>query len=265
MRFCSLASGSSGNCYYIEDSGYGILIDAGISTKNIKKRLKDIDVDINRLWGVLVTHNHYDHVASVGTLGEIYCIPIYSTQKILTGINEHHKITQKLYQNKRPINLGEAFQIGSFTITAFKVEHDTPECVGYYIETANSSLFIATDLGQMNDVAANYLTKAQNIVIEANYDEEMLKQGRYPEMLKERIASGHGHLSNKKTAYALAENFHEKLSYVWLCHLSEENNHPELARKTLESVLRSYGIIAGVDFKLEVLRRKIPTGPFSLT
>ena len=86
----------------------------------------------------------------------------------------------------------------------------------------------------------------------------------YPEILKERIVSGHGHLSNKKSAIALAENFHEHLKHVWLCHLSEENNHPELARKTVETTLRSYGIIAGVDFSLEVLRRKIPTGPFQL-
>jgi phosphoribosyl 1,2-cyclic phosphodiesterase len=122
-----------------------------------------------------------------------------------------------------------------------------------------------TDVGDVTENVKYYISQSTHLILEANYDEEMLKQGRYPEMLKERIASGHGHLSNKKTAYALAENFHEKLSYVWLCHLSEENNHPELARKTLESVLRSYGIIAGVDFKLEVLRRKIPTGPFSLT
>jgi phosphoribosyl 1,2-cyclic phosphodiesterase len=93
----------------------------------------------------------------------------------------------------------------------------------------------------------------------------MLRQGRYPEILKERIMSGHGHLSNKKSATVLAENFHPELKNVWLCHLSEENNHPELARKTMESVLRSYGIIAGVDFTLDVLRRKIPTGPYVLS
>jgi phosphoribosyl 1,2-cyclic phosphodiesterase len=109
-----------------------------------------------------------------------------------------------------------------------------------------------------------YILKSTHLILEANYDEEMLRQGRYPEILKERIVSGHGHLSNKKAANALAENFHEDLKNVWLCHLSEENNHPELARKTVETVLRSYGIIAGVDFSLDVLRRKIPTGPFEL-
>ncbi|MDE5550707.1 MAG: MBL fold metallo-hydrolase, partial [Bacteroidaceae bacterium] len=116
----------------------------------------------------------------------------------------------------------------------------------------------------VTDEVKHYIGQSTHLVFEANYDDEMLKQGRYPEMLKERIASGHGHLSNKKTATAIAENFHEQLQNVWLCHLSEENNHPELARKTVETILRSYGIVAGTDFTLEVLRRKIPTGPFVL-
>ena len=92
----------------------------------------------------------------------------------------------------------------------------------------------------------------------------MLKSGKYPPQLKERIASGHGHLSNKKAATALAENIHEQLKNVWLCHLSEENNHPELARKTVESILRSHGVIPGVDLQLEVLKRTVPTGPYEL-
>ncbi|MDE6000471.1 MAG: MBL fold metallo-hydrolase, partial [Bacteroidaceae bacterium] len=123
---------------------------------------------------------------------------------------------------------------------------------------------VMTDVGDVTDEVKHYIGQSTHLVFEANYDDEMLKQGRYPEMLKERIASGHGHLSNKKTATAIAENFHEQLQNVWLCHLSEENNHPELARKTVETILRSYGIIAGTDFTLEVLRRKIPTGPFVL-
>jgi phosphoribosyl 1,2-cyclic phosphodiesterase len=109
-----------------------------------------------------------------------------------------------------------------------------------------------------------YIRLSHNLVIEANYDSEMLKQGRYPEILKQRISSGNGHLANSQTAEALSANFHENLKRVWLCHLSEENNHPELARKTIDTHLRSFGIIAGADYQLEVLRRKIPTGPFNL-
>lgn len=237
MKFYSLASGSSGNCYYIEDNGYGILIDAGISPKSIKKRLKEIDVDIDKLWGVLVTHNHYDHVASVGTLGEVYCLPIYSTPKILTGINENRKITTKLYQSKRPIYIGEPFSIGSLTITAFLVEHDTPECVGYFIESNSSSLFIATDLGQVNPIAANYLIKAKNIVIEANYDEEMLLNGNYPLFLKQRILSNCGHMANHKTAQCLQQYFQPHWENIFFCHLSKENNSPETVLACMQKAL----------------------------
>lgn len=261
MRFCSLASGSSGNCYYIEEDGYGILIDAGISPKNIKKRLKEIDVDIKKLWGVLVTHNHYDHIASVGSLGEDYNLPIYSTLKILTGINENHKITQKLYQSKRPIAVNEPFQIGSLTITAFKVEHDTPECVGYFIETKSSSLFIATDLGQMNNIASTYLVKAKNIVIEANYDEEMLLKGNYPLFLKQRILSNSGHMANHKTAACLQHYFQPHWKHIFFCHLSKENNCPEAV---LTCIKKALDIVPNAQPSLHVLPRTSATEPIDI-
>jgi phosphoribosyl 1,2-cyclic phosphodiesterase len=121
-----------------------------------------------------------------------------------------------------------------------------------------------TDVGRVTDDVAKHIGLAQYVVLEANYDVDMLRTGRYPEMLKERIVSGTGHLSNMQTAQALADNIHPGLKHVWLCHLSEENNHPELARKTVETHLRTYGILAGTDFKLDVLKRKFVTGPFFL-
>lgn len=238
MKFCSLSSGSSGNCYYIEENQQGILIDAGIPPKTIKKRLKAIEVELEKVWGVLVTHNHYDHVASVGTLGEVYCLPIYSTPRILTGINENPKITTKLYQSKRPITTDEPFTVGPFTITAFKVEHDTPECVGYFIKSAQTSLFIATDLGQMNPVAASYLTQAHHVVIEANYDEEMLLNGRYPLFLKQRILSNCGHMANHKTAHCLQTYFQAHWKNIFFCHLSKENNCPEAVLQCMTKTLQ---------------------------
>jgi phosphoribosyl 1,2-cyclic phosphodiesterase len=132
--------------------------------------------------------------------------------------------------------------------------------VGYFIEAEGVSFCIITDAGMVTDGMAQFITRANYLVIEANHDIEMLKQGPYPYHLKTRILSGTGHLSNAACGEAIAKNMSEKLKYVWLCHLSEENNHPELARKTVESVLRSYGVVVGKDLQLEVLKRTKPTG-----
>ncbi len=122
-----------------------------------------------------------------------------------------------------------------------------------------------TDVGHITDEIKQVISRANYLVIEANHDIEMLKTGPYPEYLKQRITSGNGHLSNVACGEALVENMTEELKHVWLCHLSEENNHPELARKTVDAVLRSYGIVPGADFQLDVLKRKVPSEIFELT
>ena len=121
-----------------------------------------------------------------------------------------------------------------------------------------------TDAGIVTDEMKGYIARSQYLVIEANHDVEMVNNGPYPQFLKERILSQTGHLNNHDSGVAIAENMTERLRHVWLCHLSEENNHPELARKTVEGILRSYGIIVGVDLQMEVLKRTIPTGPYEL-
>ena len=128
----------------------------------------------------------------------------------------------------------------------------------------DTTFCIITDAGCVTDSMKPFISNANYLVIEANHDEEMLKSGPYPEHLKRRISSGNGHLSNLHCAQAIAENVTEKIKRVWLCHLSEENNHPELARKTVASVLASYGIVVGKDLELEVLKRKNPSGIYDL-
>lgn len=266
ITFFSLGSGSCGNCYYLSTESDAIIIDCGIGIRRFKKNLTEYGLKVSKIRGIIVTHDHADHIKATGKISKEYAIPVYATKLVHEGMDRNWQSTVKIpIENRQNIEAGKTFKIGPFVITPFTIPHDASENVGYHIEIGECRFTVMTDVGDVTENVKYYISQSTHLILEANYDEEMLKQGRYPEMLKERIASGHGHLSNKKTAYALAENFHEKLSYVWLCHLSEENNHPELARKTLESVLRSYGIIAGVDFKLEVLRRKIPTGPFSLT
>ena len=164
----------------------------------------------------------------------------------------------------RRVEKGVAYEVGEFKVTPFGVPHDSTDNVGYEIECQGVTFCIVTDVGEITDEIKPHISHADYLVIEANHDEEMLNGGPYPEHLKRRIQSVKGHLSNRNCGIALAENMGENLKHVWLCHLSEENNHPELARKTIESVLRSYGIIAGKDFQLEVLKRKTPTGVFEL-
>jgi len=159
---------------------------------------------------------------------------------------------------------GKTVQLGDFTVTAFEVPHDSTDNVGYFIEAGGTNLCIITDAGLVTDEMKQYICRARHLIIEANHDVEMVLSGPYPKFLKDRILSGTGHLNNRECGVAIAENMSEQLQNVWLCHLSEENNHPELARKTVESVLRSYGIIAGTDLHLEVLKRTTPSGPYEL-
>jgi phosphoribosyl 1,2-cyclic phosphodiesterase len=165
---------------------------------------------------------------------------------------------------KRFVEKGKTIRIGEFFVTPFPVPHDSSDNVGYMIEAEGVCFCIITDAGYVTDEMKPFISKANYLVIEANHDEEMVNNGPYPQFLKGRILSKTGHLSNRSCGLALVENMTEELRYVWLCHLSEENNHPELARKTVESILRDYGIIVGVDVKMEVLKRTTPSGVYEL-
>jgi len=265
LTFLSFGSGSCGNCYYLTNGTDSLLIDAGIGIRRLKKNMMEYGIKMNIVRGLLITHDHADHIKSAGSLSQEYKLPVYATKLVFEGLNRSYMIKNKVDESQMNIiDPGERFDIGPFAITPFSLPHDSSENVGYKIEVDGEVFTIMTDVGAVTDNVNKYISETNHLVIEANYDLEMLRVGRYPEMLKDRICSGTGHLANRQTAEALAQNFHEHLKNVWLCHLSEENNHPELARKTIETILGSYGIIAGKDFQLEVLRRRIPTGPYSL-
>lgn len=264
LRFQSFASGSSGNCYFIGNAYNGILIDAGIGVRTIRKNLKAIGLDFENIWGIFVTHDHADHIRAVGALGEIHHVPVYSTQKIHEGINKSYCVTEKLNGSRRYIEKNESVEIAGFKITSFQVSHDATDNVGYTIEYQGKRFTFATDLGFVCEDAARHLKAANYMVFEANYDETMLTNGHYPPDLKRRIRSNTGHLSNMQTGVFLSENFQEHLQFVFLCHLSKENNHPDIAYTTVKRYLENKNIKVGVDLQLIILERFTPTELFIL-
>ena len=259
LKFLSLASGSSGNCYYLGNENHGILIDAGIATRTIRKNLKDNNIPFENIVGLFVTHDHGDHVKSVGVLGEKCHIPVYTTEKVHQGIDRSRWVSDKLFQSRRIIEKNKPVQLFGFSITPFEVPHDGIDNVGFHIQYNDLHVVFATDLGHIPDTVSEYLCMADYLILEANYDDEMLQQGRYPHYLKNRINGANGHLCNSQTADFLVENYSEKLKHVFLCHLSKENNHPELAFKTIEQRLAQIGIKVGKDLQLTILKRTTPT------
>ena len=265
LRFISLGSGSSGNCYYLYTDTDGLLIDAGRGPRSLKKYFREYGLPASLIRHMLVTHDHADHVKSVGKVSAELRLPVYSTKLVHAGIQRNYCVKPKIPADLvRSIEPGTTFVIGDFQVTPIHVPHDSADNVGYKIEADGVVFCLLTDVGHVTDDMKSFISDANYLVIEANHDEEMLAEGPYPQHLKERIASQTGHLSNKDCAEAIANYASTALRHVWLCHLSEENNHPELARKTVEQILRSYGLITGKDFCLDVLKRTIPTGPFEL-
>ena len=265
IRFMSIGSGSCGNCYYLGVGDYGILIDAGIPSKTIRMALKKEGIAFESICAMFVTHDHADHIKSLGVISAKANIPVYATREVHKGINNNYCTTKPIDgQYVRFVEKGEKTVFRDFEITPFEVPHDGTDNVGYFIEVGDQKFCIATDLGHITDTISYYLDQANHLVIEANYEEQMLAMGRYPEFLKVRVSGPRGHLSNQTTAKYLASHFNENIKNVWLCHLSEENNHPELAYKSVAMQMRDYGIIAGKDFNLVVLKRTTPSELYRL-
>ena len=265
LKFISFGSGSSGNCYFLSTGTDALLIDIGVGLRGLKKDCREYGVSLSEIHHVLVTHDHADHIKSVGSFSHDYHVPVYTTREVHVGINRNYCISQKVASElARILEKGRTDQIGEFQVTPFAVPHDSSDNVGYFIEAGGTNICIITDAGVVTDEMKCYIQRARHLVIEANHDTEMVLSGPYPKFLKDRILSETGHLCNRDCAQAVVDNMSDFLQHVWLCHLSEENNHPELARKTVETVFRSYGVIPGVDLQLEVLKRNTPTGPYDL-
>lgn len=265
LRFISIGSGSSGNCYYLQTANDALLIDAGVGIRTIKKHLHNYGLRLDSVKRILITHDHADHVKSVGVISAEYDIPVYAIPEVHGGIFRNYCVPKKIpADNVKSLMRGEEVVLGDFRVTPFAVPHDSSGNVGYRIVVDDVVFCLMTDVGHVTEEMQQYIAEANYLVIEANYDVEMLKGGPYPQHLKVRIDGPTGHLSNVACGEAIANYATSGLKHVWLCHLSEENNHPVLALKTVEQTLRKYGIIAGKDFLVEDLKRKSPSELFDL-
>ena len=260
LRFFSLASSSNGNCYYLGNSVYGILIDAGVAMRTLKKRLKEAGIEIEHIHAVFITHEHFDHTKSVGALTGKHQMPVYATAKVHEGISGYQMIMKKhVLSNRRFIENGETVNIGEFQVTSFSLPHDSIDNSGYAVTWRDKTFTFATDLGSPTDTLCRYIAQSNYILLEANYDEEMLKAGNYTELLKERIAGNNGHLSNRAAAEVLSTYASDRLSHIFLCHLSRENNRPNLAFDTVSEA------VGKPNIEINVLPRFKPTKLFELT
>jgi len=209
------------------------------------------------IMGVLITHNHTDHIKGLEVLIRKNNLPAFTTQKIWDSIlSPHKKISPDCI---RQIPLMERFNLAGFDIEAFPVCHDAPETIGFHICTGEKKITIATDLGHICQTAALYIKAANLLVIESNYDEQMLVDGKYPGFLKSRIQSDHGHLGNHQTSAFLADNISENLNIICLAHLSKNNNTPEKVIQTLQQTFSEKGINLNDQQRISVLNRDTPT------
>lgn len=253
FKVCSLFSGSSGNSTYIGTDKTHILVDAGVPMKNIVSGLKQFDVDGRELKGILVTHEHSDHVKGVGAISRKFNVPIYANEETWEAMES--KLGRIESANKRVFYNNMDFYIQDINIQPYQIPHDAADPVGFSLFFKNKKISIATDLGHTNNKIIKAVMDSDLVILEANHDAEMLKAGPYPMYLKKRILGRKGHLSNEDTGQALLELIKGKVTHVLLAHLSRENNYPQLAYQTVASILESNGIQLGKDIQVDMTYR----------
>lgn len=232
VRFCSIASGSKGNCYYLETKSSKILIDIGISLKELKARLSLIGVDINDINAALVSHEHGDHTRSVGSFSRSLDKSVYVNYPTLKAVPETMR-----FKNVHEFDSAEPFMISDLLITPFSVSHDAADPVGFTISVEGKKIGIATDLGVATNLVKTNLSDCDILIIESNHDHDLLINGPYPWHLKQRIRSRHGHLSNDDAIELINEVVCDNTTHVFLAHLSETNNDEA---KAYQNVMNNY-------------------------
>ncbi len=265
MRICSIASGSSGNCIYVGSDDTHVIIDAGISKKRIEEGLGSLGLSIADLNAVLVTHEHSDHIASLGVLMRKNDIPVYATSGTIEGIMKQKGIGSVDTSLFNVISSENPFNINDLCIKAIDVSHDALEPVAYRVEHEGRSVGVCTDLGTYTDSIVEGFSGVDALLIEANHDVNMLQVGRYPYYLKRRILSDRGHLSNENCGRLLCRLLHDNLRSIMLGHLSAENNLAELAYEAVRlEIMMDECRYRPEDFEIKVAKRSETTPPVAV-
>ena len=255
FNFCSLYSGSSGNSLFVESENTKLLVDVGVSSKKIEEALANLEIDPTSIDGILITHEHSDHVQGLGTFAKKFNLPVFVNEKTLDAMpKQKEKISEK---NIKLFNINEKFEIGDLKVKPFSIPHDAANPCGFNIFKDDKKISIATDIGHMTNGILKNLEDSIFIMLESNYDPEVLKYSKYPYQLKTRIAGPDGHLSNELAGKTISYLLNSGLKQAVLGHLSKQSNFPELAYKTVidEIMCTKYD---ENSLKLSVASRDIP-------
>ena len=253
LEFAAIASGSSGNCIYVASNHTRLLIDAGLSGKRIEAGLGELSLTGYVIDALLITHEHSDHIYGAGVIARRYDLPVYATGGTWDAMTD--KMGKLKPSAKNVVYSGEPLIINDLCITPFGIPHDAAEPVGYTITDGKEKITVATDIGHITDDVKEKVKDSSILLIESNHDVEMLKEGPYPYPLKQRVLGDLGHLSNENCGKMLTEVLSDKLKYIFLGHLSEQNNTPMLAFETAKKAIENQGVQVGRDINMYVAPR----------
>lgn len=234
LKFCSLYSGSSGNCQYIKTENTTILVDAGLSGKKIQQEIVNIGEDPKKIDALFITHEHSDHIQGAGIISRRFDVPIYANAKTWEAMSS--VIGEIKSHNIRIMD--DIVEVGDLAVKSFDISHDAAHPVGYNIFYNNKKISLVTDTGCVNDNITNSIMDSDLLLVESNHDEDMVLIGPYPWPLKRRVLGEFGHMSNDTAGHLISKVVKRGTEIVLLGHLSKENNFPQLAYKTVENILK---------------------------
>lgn len=257
LHFSVLASGSTGNALYVATEKGKLLVDAGMSGKGIERLFQEVERDIKEIQGILITHEHIDHVKGAGILARKYGIPIYANQNTWNAMSA--TIGEVPLDQKFSFEAGTIKEFADITVESFGVSHDSAEAMFYVFHHGGKKLSMITDTGYVSDRMKGVIKHSDVFVFESNHDVNMLQMGPYPWSIKRRILSDFGHVSNEDAALALADVIGPNTKEIYLAHLSKDNNMVDLARMTVEQVLQQKGFDVQNQIQLKDTSPTVPT------